>query len=403
MSRVIDACVVALCVLPAGCQQFTAPSVAYQAAQQRVVVETPAEMPVVEFEGFPGGKTGAAALVGGGTFLGCTAELAAVTLCAGPFCPGLVAIVAGICGVAALTTGTVAAWTTPSAGAQARDQQAAATALAAEAMQEALKGRLAEAAARRGILVGADGADTLLEARVTRIGASGNELMTPRIAVRARILRAADRAEIDAFELRWIGATGRRHDWLSDDARALRDALDAGYGEIAEALADRAFLLYPLPDRLPHAQFLAPQFGLAAREPPTRVALGGTNAVMERFEWSRADANPPRLRWQSFPRRGDRKGGGSELERATNVRYDLVIARARYEAPGEIVYRREGLPKTEHRVETLLDADAHYFWSVRARFSLDGRDRVTEWSAMVQRDFESATAPAISAFRFRTP
>lgn len=48
--------------------------------------------------------------------------------------------------------------------------------------------------------------------------------------------------------------------------------------------------------------------------------------------------------------------------------------------PGELVYSRQGIGQPEHTVETPLDPDSQYFWSVRAHFTLDGRRRATEWS-----------------------
>jgi hypothetical protein len=44
------------------------------------------------------------------------------------------------------------------------------------------------------------------------------------------------------------------------------------------------------------------------------------------------------------------------------------------------VYEREGLVGSSHAVETQLEPGMEYAWSVRARFELDGKTRVSEWS-----------------------
>ena|SRR6476661_81827 len=75
------------------------------------------------------------------------------------------------------------------------------------------------------------------------------------------------------------------------------------------------------------------------------------------------DSLHPVLRWQPY---------WSE-----SVTYDVVIYK-QYDAhlPGEQVYYREGISKTEHEVEDSLKPATKYFWSVRAR----QQDRVTSWA-----------------------
>jgi hypothetical protein len=45
-----------------------------------------------------------------------------------------------------------------------------------------------------------------------------------------------------------------------------------------------------------------------------------------------------------------------------------------------------------------------FFWTVRARFELDGRERVTEWSATHwPAANDELSVPSRACFRFRTP
>jgi hypothetical protein len=86
----------------------------------------------------------------------------------------------------------------------------------------------------------------------------------------------------------------------------------------------------------------------------------------------KADLSPkvsslqPTLQWETF--------------KGKNVTYDLMIWRAAGLNPGNLVYSRGHLLEPIHTLEITLDADAHYFWTVRARFTVDGKTRVTEWS-----------------------
>jgi hypothetical protein len=91
------------------------------------------------------------------------------------------------------------------------------------------------------------------------------------------------------------------------------------------------------------------------------------------------------------------------MGRVRNVRYDLMVAREYLGQPAQVVYRREGLAAPAHRLETALQPQARYFWSVRATFDLDGRRRVTAWSSVAAQRGAIPTLPNAQMFRFRTP
>lgn len=80
----------------------------------------------------------------------------------------------------------------------------------------------------------------------------------------------------------------------------------------------------------------------------------------------------PALRWQAF--------SPVETEgRVGEVMYELKVWAAAHDAPGKLVYAREGLPEPSHKVQEPLPASMAFFWSVRARFLLNGLPRVTDW------------------------
>ncbi len=104
----------------------------------------------------------------------------------------------------------------------------------------------------------------------------------------------------------------------------------------------------------------------------------------------------PTLRWEPSRRPG--------------VTYDLVVARVDKKTSfwkgtersvGGTVYRREGLPGTEHRLETPLEPDREYLWAVRERVG----DTVGAWSSYGFFDFYVVAWRSGSEmpYRFRTP
>jgi hypothetical protein len=114
----------------------------------------------------------------------------------------------------------------------------------------------------------------------------------------------------------------------------------------------------------------------------------------------------PQLTWEPFPRLADTRADTSgHLTRIQDVTYELRIWKAESPAagpcapfppafasdatvrgpcvfPGELVYTRGGLTNSFHEVESSLAPATVYLWAVRARFTLDGQPRVTQWSVL---------------------
>jgi len=122
------------------------------------------------------------------------------------------------------------------------------------------------------------------------------------------------------------------------------------------------------------------------------------------MHFSTVDSLRPRLRWSVFPRELDRQQlDPAVLQKISNVTYDLKIWQEESCERGRPVYERSGLVAPEHVVEEALAPASRYFWSVRARFTLDGRPMVTRWA---QFDAMSCFPNDIADwqyFRFVTP
>lgn len=414
-------------MLQAGC--VTAPPVPetrYQPALGRVAVAAAVLEPEIKFRGFVRGKGKGAAVGAGTTFIQCFSTGAAGT-CSGPYCGALATLWLGVCGVASAVGGVVGATAAPSAREVRSAETEISSVLNAKTIQESLRDQVAAAASVRGARLpavpangtpepgqprdyrplGNEGVDTVLEVALVRVGTEGAGFNAPvelRMEARVRLVRARDNTEFFTANYLYMGERLKLAEWSANRAERLLRALQTGYETLGAHIHDNIFLLYSFPDREPHAAgTLATSFGLAPLYPRTRGMLTGDQLIGKHFEWAAVDGLQPTLRWQGFPRETDLRKAPEEMARIKNVRYDLRIAREHNLAPAGIVYRREGLKESAHRIETPLSPDTRYFWTVRARFELDGRERVTEWGVMNFMARELWTAPSSWSYRFRTP
>ena len=87
--------------------------------------------------------------------------------------------------------------------------------------------------------------------------------------------------------------------------------------------------------------------------------------------------SPDELRW--VPVRG-----------VDQVVYDVRVVDVKAR---RIVYRRDGLVESRHRVQALLLPRENFRWTVRARYRRDGHPRCTAWTAPEEVDRDGETGP----------
>jgi hypothetical protein len=408
-----------------GCASLEAPKTAHQTGSGKVAIVAAARQPGFKFEGFSRDEASAAALGAGSVFVQCASALGGGN-CSGAGCGAVLILWLGICGVAGIVGGVAGAASAPGAHAIKRAETSLPTAEQLSTIQESLRKEVETAALMQGTQLAvvpddvareavrtqdyrplaALGADTVLEVNLTEAGTQGAGINSPLLGymqVQVRLVRAHDRSELFSAGYAHHGDRHTLGEWTTREGEPLLRALKSGYEALGVHIYENVFLLYPFPDWGAHTSgFLSASFGLAPVFPLTRGQLTGDRIIGDSFEWTLVDSLQPTLKWQGFPRESDILVAPDDMKRVKNVRYDLVIAREHNLAAGEIVYRRSGLAAPSHSIETPLAPNAHYFWNVRARFDLDGRERVTEWSSTHYAVREQFTAPHRYSYRFRT-
>jgi hypothetical protein len=358
----------------------------FQSRLGNVAVVATADMPEIAFSGIARSKGEAAGKTAGNTFVTCVTGMKG---CSGDFCGLGVLLWIAACSVATPVVAVVGAVKAPSAEEIGKSEATMTKSLDAKLIQGDLRDQVVAAARATGIrtvsastensktttqlpdyaALAADGVDTVLEVALTQVF---TKIMTKEInptlplfmQAQIRVVRTKDNSVVLAENFFYHGKQFTYTEWTANNAEKLAQALKSGYETIALDITDRVFLLYPTPDSGPQAETGA--CGLGPIEPGNGDVAG----------------LQPTISWQSFPRASDIAVAAEEMARITNVRYDLIIGTGDNGESPEVIYRRDALASATHKIDIWLKPRTRYFWSSRARFEFDGRQRVTEWGML---------------------
>jgi hypothetical protein len=143
-----------------------------------------------------------------------------------------------------------------------------------------------------------------------------------------------------------------------------------------------------------------PYSGLKPVAPPAFPSI--PSAWSEKCYAPTVPSLQPTLEWASFP-------DSSLVSRVSQVTYDLKLWRAATHRPDELIYERTGLSSNSHQIEIPLKPKTEYVWTVRARFRLDNRSRVSQWAHLLSGtqcaspNFHDSIFAPFLYFPFKTP
>lgn len=250
------------------------------------------------------------------------------------------------------------------------------------------------------------GIGTVLEVAITEIGFNGCiqnnlECRPPHVLylfmrAQARLVRVLDGTVLLEWPLKYKGGYHELTQWFADGGRLLGEEFELANRALAERVYDEAFLITPTALPIDGKCWLAPLY-----------------PVHDYWYGSRVDKLQPTLRWTAFPRELDReKLDPAILRKIGNVTYDLriwdVSTDVRNQLGSEhrrnrIVYERTGLTAPEHALEVPLAPNSQYFWSMRARFVIDGRLMTTRWARKNTCFAGSSDELWVTHYEFNTP
>jgi hypothetical protein len=265
-------------------------------------------------------------------------------------------------------------------------------------------------------LAGPD-AGLVIETSIRDLGfASGKKILDPKISffmtAFVRVVEPQGGKELYGRTMVFRGPPRTVEQWAQDDAYSLKREFDRAYTALAESITDELFLVHEFRlDPISPADtqcMLRPYASVTTvlSIEPVDPLLPRMGAGQARLRFASVASLQPVLQWESFPRDKDREYDGTGiLSRLSKVTYDVRLWKGHDDHPDELIYERSGLvlPEqvrkvrdepvmqgleppvrqeryVEHCIETVLEPGAEYYWTVRARFKLDGRTRVTRWS-----------------------
>jgi hypothetical protein len=210
------------------------------------------------------------------------------------------------------------------------------------------------------------------------VGSGSDPIIALFMTAEARLIDTASGQPAGLRGLVYVSPERGIRQWARDGAALTKAEIERGYRTLAERIVED-LVLRAIGDREPDNVY-ALTCGLVPRRPrPQWEGVPGVGSG--RLAESPVESVTPMLEWEPAGEVGPVTDAVSAGTRTGKIAYDLRIWSSVDGAPVDLVYERLGLPQPQHRVETALEPDSTYFWSVRTRYVVDGRTLVTRWNA----------------------
>jgi hypothetical protein len=223
----------------------------------------------------------------------------------------------------------------------------------------------------------------------------------------ARLISVETGDVLNKGHYRFVSEKRRVKGWMADGAAPLTEAIRRGLATLAEDAIDENFLLYypeesknvsntdtneanSQPDALRNS--LIPHYVLSAISPEVErcvfceVPFGRhPHRAWRGRKFVKANSDQPTLRWERFPREFELSAQHGQPQQITDVLYDLrvydaAVANKYALVPAQLLYDERSINEPQHKLAIKLEPCTDYFWTVRARFKINGKPRVTEWA-----------------------
>lgn len=221
------------------------------------------------------------------------------------------------------------------------------------------------------------GIDTIFEISVLNYGLTDPFVNSP-IAffmnLRLRLIRAIDGKIIHESITRYESRKLRFSDWSANNAQLLREEFNSCYQSLSERIIEKILFL---------PELNSDSLDICGPQPIFPVYKYNSTFLKNEAKFAVIDSIQPILKWtewNSFSMPTNSSGREFEqLPYKKDIFYDIKVYRIEDDFPVELVYERDNLTDCFHKIECSLSPSTIYFWTVRARFKVDGNDQATKW------------------------
>jgi len=237
------------------------------------------------------------------------------------------------------------------------------------------------------------GIDTVIEQKISRFtlfGGSGkNPYLRLLVEVWISLLETSDGSVRYKKVFTYESENRRLNIWLENDASLLLSEARFAIDSLAERIVDELFFVSD--DHFLVWGFESNNCWLRPIYPGSKIKFfrGFWKQIFESsiegrkrlMQFMPIDSLQPTLRWESFPQHPKGDTERQQLENLIkHVTYDLKVLKLNELALPEMVYSKTGLNAPEQKLETPLEPSTRYYWTFRARYTFNGKPRMTRWA-----------------------
>jgi len=221
-----------------------------------------------------------------------------------------------------------------------------------------------------------NGTNTVLEVSASDLSTEGAAINSPfKVVIKAdaRLIRTSDGSDLASYHPRFASQLHTLQEWARNDGALFREVLQKGVTQISRETTYELLFVYGADSA--EAVRSVGSSGKASIHPPEFIVSRPEKSGFSLFSEDDliVDSLTPEFCWK--PLAGEKQklfDEGTKISGISPVRYQMEV---RYD--DEVVYERDSLKVSCHRLEQPLKWNGRYNASVRMWFELNGRMRAT--------------------------
>lgn len=218
------------------------------------------------------------------------------------------------------------------------------------------------------------GTDTVLEVSASDLSTEGAAINSPfRVVIKAgvRLIRTADGMALASYHPRFTSQLHTLQEWAQNDGALFREALQKGFTQISRETIYELLFVYEA-DSEKDGRNAALVQG-ASVHPPEIIAPKLKQSGFSLFSGDNLVGSlTPEFCWKPFVSVKTSSGKSANMSGISRISYQFEIIHE-----DEVIYERDRLEASCHRLDQLLKGDKEYSGVVRMWFELGGHTRAT--------------------------